>query len=81
METNKNNTSLNIQRDTIDENIQFISNNNQIDLIDLLKGILRKRKIFVVTLGLFFSSTIILTAYQRIYKPIYNDFQNMIPMI
>ncbi len=63
----------------IDDNIQFISTKNQIDLSDLLKGILRKRKIFVVTLGLFFSSTLIFTAYQRIYNPIYKgSFQLLI---
>ena len=49
----------------------FSLDNEEIDFNEIFQGINRKRKFLFVTAGLFFFGSILLTAYARIYRPVY----------
>ena len=61
--------------DSYKNNYQLVekedSNENEIKFEDLLKVLIRRKKIVICTSVLFFTIALIYTAYKRIYKPIY----------
>ena len=53
----------------MDSNLNI--NNEEIDLRDLLSGIIRKKKFLILTAGLVLSGSMIFTSYMRIFRPVY----------
>lgn len=48
-----------------------ISNNDEIDLSELKRILLRRKKFFVFSFGILFSFQVVFTIYQRIFNPVY----------
>ena len=53
------------------ENSNLLNEIEELDLKDIFRGILRKKKWFILTTGIFFSGSIIFTLHGRIFNPIF----------